>query len=134
MLTQQKKMRKMQSRSANVSPSRDISTCLSDTNSEALIDITFNEKIRKPAQLCFKMIGNTSEKQRQREKESEAARALRVAREAEEAKKNAYKEKVFSEHDSTSRASTSSSMHARRCSRQIDETIKANKELVTVYD
>ena len=25
-------------------------------------------------------------------------------------------------------------MHARRCSRQIDETIRANKELVTVYD
>merc|ERR1711865_308748 len=126
MLTQQKKLYTMKSRSANVSPSRDVSICLSDTHSEALIDITFNEKIRKPAQICVKMIGNTSERQRQREKESEAARALRVIHEAEEAKHNAFKEKVFSEHDTTSRASTNSSRRARRCSRQIDVTIRAN--------
>merc|ERR1712179_13620 len=131
---QTKRLAKQQSRSANVSPSRDISICLSETNSEAMIDITFNEKIRKPATLCFKTIGTSSDKQRKREKESDAARALRLGREAEEKEQAAFKAKVFNEHDETSRASTKSSLNARRCSSQIKETIEANKELVTVYD
>ena len=105
------------SRSANCSPVRAVHIDLSDAQSEDTINIKFNEKIRKPALLTFKQIGLSSDQQRKREMESDAAREIRLVLEAKEAEMNAYKEKVFIEHDETSAASTRSSQMASRCSR-----------------
>merc|ERR1712226_2601 len=52
----------------------------------------------------------------------------------EEAAKNAYKEKVFSEHDKSSRASTHSSQKADQEYLKLGIAISDNKELVQSYE
>ena len=79
-------------------------------------------------------LGMTADRMRFLEQESKKAKELRLAKEAEEAKHNAFKEKIFSEHEHTSRISTASSQSAGRVRLKMSKTIRANRELVTVYD
>merc|ERR1712184_209032 len=93
----------------------------------SLNDLSSDEETPKnkgPAKLTFKPIyglGMNADRLRLLESENEKARSARLAHEAEEEIKKEYKEKVFSEHNYTSRISTQSSF-------------KANKELVNTYD
>jgi len=106
----------------------------------SLNDLSSDEETPKnkgPAKLTFKPIyglGMNADRLRLLESENEKARSARLAHEAEEEIKKEYKEKVFSEHNYTSRISTQSSFKAKSASFKMSKTIKANKELVNTYD
>ena len=71
---------------------------------------------------------------RQAELEAQAAKERREKREREEARRTAYKEQVFAEHEVTSAYSTQSSFQARQVRKKISRTIRENKELIPKFD
>jgi len=109
-----------------------------------IIDLSFDTshedailRRKQPAKDMFKVVyglGMTAERKRLLEVETEKMREERLAREKEEAEKNAFKERVFSEHECSSRRSTQSSLSAGRARRKMTKTIRLNKELVVRYD
>ena len=135
MLSLPKSTTPKKAQSANCSPRADSSLSGESNDSfNSLCDRAFDiYKNEKPAVIRFKQMGMSNEQKRLLEEVQEEAEMKKVADE-EEAIKNAYKEKVFDEHEKTSRASTCSSKLANREYVELGYAISDNKELVQTFE
>merc|ERR1712134_93683 len=135
MLTLPKTTSPHKAQSTNCSPRADSSPFGESNDSfNSLSDRAFDSyRNEKPALIVFKQIGY-SDKQKKLIKEAQEAAEMKKVADEEEAIKNAYKEKVFDEHEKTSRASTCSSQRANMEYLELGYAISDNKELVQTFE